>query len=167
MKEIYFSWNRHSINLPKNLLIVGTSLSWYLGIVYFKGDLTFTLLNVVSHGVPYYALVWAYGNKKSYGESFKSSDWLRNIFKPQYLVSFLFLLLALAYLEELVWDGLVRKEHLLVFPTSNFLPDITNNKILLSLCIPLLALPQLLHYFIDGFIWKMKKDTYDWFKFIK
>ena len=42
-----------------------------MGIVYFKGDLTFTLLNVVSHGIPYYALVWAYGNnqqKENYSE---------------------------------------------------------------------------------------------------
>lgn len=166
-KEIYYGLKTQTINIPKNLLIAGTALSWYLGIVYFKGDLTFTLLNVVSHGIPYYALVWAYGNKKSKGDSFKSSHWLKKLFKPQYLAMFLLILLALAYFEELVWDGLVWKEHFTLFPTSNFLPDISNNKILLSLCIPLLALPQVLHYFIDGFIWKMKKDSFDWFKFIK
>lgn len=27
--------------------------------------------------------------------------------------------------------------------------------------------PQLLHYFIDGFIWKMKSDQFNWFKFLK
>jgi hypothetical protein len=43
-------------NIPKNLIIIGTLSSWFFGIVYFNNDLVFTLLNVVSHGIPYMAL---------------------------------------------------------------------------------------------------------------
>jgi len=47
----------HYFNIPKNAIIIGTFLSWYFGIVYFNNDLVFTLLNVVSHGIPYIALI--------------------------------------------------------------------------------------------------------------
>jgi hypothetical protein len=135
-KELFYLYKQKTFNIPKNLLMAGTVVSWYMGIVYLKGDLTFTLLNVISHGIPYYALVWAHGNKRNQ-EVPNTSNWI-------------------------LWDGLVWKDHELVFPTSSFLPDITDSKNLMSLLIPLLALPQLLHYFIDGFIWKIKKDKYGW-----
>jgi len=52
-KEIV-AWRRSgAFNLPKNLLVLGTALSWFVGIVVCNGDLAFTITNVVSHGVPY------------------------------------------------------------------------------------------------------------------
>ncbi|HET6228035.1 MAG TPA: hypothetical protein VFF27_17255 [Bacteroidia bacterium] len=165
-KEIYFFVRHHSFNLPKNILIAGTALSWYFGIVYFKGDLTFTLLNVVSHGIPYYGLVWAHSNKKSKTE-LQQASWLKNLFKPQFILFFLLLLILFAYTEELIWDGFIWKDHMGVFPSSSSLPDITENKLLMTVCIPLFALPQLMHYFIDGFIWKMRSDQFNWFRFFK
>ncbi|MBL0329034.1 MAG: hypothetical protein IPP64_06370 [Bacteroidetes bacterium] len=161
VKEIYFSIKSKTFNLPKNALILGTIVSWYMGIVYFKGDLTFTLLNVVSHGIPYFALVWAFGNKQK-TELEEKQNRIALFFKPRNILLFLGFIFALAYAEELLWDGFVWKEHALVFPTSNFLPDLTADKSIMSLIIPLLALPQVLHYFIDGFIWKIKKDKYGW-----
>ncbi|MCW3084006.1 MAG: hypothetical protein JWP12_1372 [Bacteroidetes bacterium] len=160
-KEIFFFIKYKQFNLPKNLLVAGTVVSWYMGIVYLKGDLTFTLLNVVSHGIPYYALVWAYGNKQKEQIPAKT-NWIAVFFKPRNILIFLGFLIVLAYAEELLWDGFIWKEHGSVFPTSAFLPDLTDSKNLMSLLIPLLALPQLLHYFIDGFIWKIKKDKYGW-----
>jgi hypothetical protein len=164
-KEIYFFVKERTFNIPKNVLIAGTALSWYFGIVYFKGDLTFTLLNVVSHGIPYYGLVWAHSNKKSKTEA-QQANWLKALFKPQYILFFLLLLLIFAYAEELIWDGFVWKDHTGVFPGSDLLPDITDSPVLMSICIPLFALPQLLHYFIDGFIWKMRSDQFNWFRLI-
>ncbi|MFY9309650.1 MAG: hypothetical protein WAQ28_11440 [Bacteroidia bacterium] len=160
-KEVHGFIKSRQINIPKNILVAGTVLSWYIGIVYLKGDLTFTLLNVVSHGVPYYALVWAFGNKQQQQANDKPSR-IKLFFKPQNILLFLGFLLLLAYMEELLWDGFVWKEHTMVFPTTAFLPDISDSKSLMSLLVPLLALPQLLHYFIDGFIWKIKKDRYGW-----
>ncbi len=160
VKECWLCFRHRNINVPKNLLMIGTAVSWYMGIVYFQGDLTFTLLNVVSHGIPYYGLVWAHGNRQQ--ELPAAPGWSRLIFQPKNIVIFIGLLLGLAYVEELLWDGLVWKEHYAVFPTSAVLPGIAESKSLMALVIPLLALPQLVHYFIDGFIWKMKKDTFGW-----
>lgn len=161
-KEIWFLCKNKTINLPKNILIVGTIVSWYMGIVYFKGDLTFTLLNVVCHGIPYYALVWAFGNKQN-NTLQKTVLWVNFFFSPRNILFFLGFLFLLSYTEELFWDGFVWKEHGSIFPTSTFLPDVSDKKNLLSLLVPLLALPQILHYFIDGFIWKIKQDKFGWF----
>jgi hypothetical protein len=43
--------------------MVGTLISWYIGIVHYNNDLIFTFLNVVTHGIPYMALVWMYNTK--------------------------------------------------------------------------------------------------------
>lgn len=165
VKEIFIVFTEKKFNLPKNLLTFGTIVSWYMGIVYFKGDLTFTLLNVVSHGIPYYALVWAYGNNQQKKITMKE-NWMKLFFNPKNIFLFVGFLVVLAYLEEMLWDGLIWKEHISVFPLSTLLPDLTGFKSLTSLVIPLLALPQLMHYFIDGFIWKMKKDKFGWSTFL-
>lgn len=161
IKELVFYIKTKSINRPKNILIIGTIISWYMGIIYFKGDLTFTLLNVASHGIPYFALVWAYGNKAKQSPS----SALTKLFKPQYIIVFLFIILGLAYVEEFLWDGFIWREHFDVFPNAIQLPDISSNEILMSLFVPLLALPQILHYFIDGFIWKIKSDKSGWLNY--
>ena len=165
VKEIFIVFTEKKFNLPKNLLMLGTIVSWYMGIVYFKGDLTFTLLNVVSHGIPYYALVWAYGNNQQKKITMKE-NWMKLFFNPKNIFLFVGFLVVLAYLEEMLWDGFIWKEHNSVFPLTNLLPDLTGFKSLASLVIPLLALPQLMHYFIDGFIWKMKKDKFGWSTFL-
>jgi hypothetical protein len=159
-KESYSLAFRKSINIPKNLLIIGTIISWYLGIVYFNGDLIFTLFNIACHGIPYFALVWAFGNKRVSKEN--SLHWIYKVFIPKYLIGFIVFLIAIAYLEELLWDGLVWREHFAVFPTSFILPDLSQYTLLLNFVVPLLAMPQLLHYFIDGFIWKINKDKLGW-----
>ncbi|MEO6979448.1 MAG: hypothetical protein ABI113_13750 [Mucilaginibacter sp.] len=38
------------------------------------------------------------------------------------------------------------------------MPAITKS-IVLALVVPLLALPQSTHYVLDGFIWRVKKET--------
>jgi hypothetical protein len=49
-----------SMNAPKNLILIGTALSWWIAIVSVNSDMTFTMVNVISHGVPYMALIWLY-----------------------------------------------------------------------------------------------------------
>ncbi|MEF9479718.1 hypothetical protein OWR28_20135 [Chryseobacterium sp. 1B4] len=58
IKTIVGTFKTKNINIPKTALITGTFLSWYFGIVHFNNDLLFTFLNVVSHGVPYIALIY-------------------------------------------------------------------------------------------------------------
>ena len=143
LKEILAFKKSSSINLPKNLLIIGTAISWYVGIVLLDGDFTFTVTNIVAHGIPYMALVWAWG--KDNGARIINLKWA--------LLPFLGLILILAYLEEGFWAGFIWREHFEFFGWSRSLPEITDKK-MLSILVPLLTLPQATHYILDGFIWK-------------
>ena len=146
------------LNIPKISVILGTMLSWYFGIVYFNGDMAFTLLNVVSHGVPYMALVWLYG-RKNYLHPGKGNRFLKLVFSSSGIIVFLGLLFLFAYAEEGLWDMAVWKEHSTVFGSGQ---GWRINEILLSILVPLLALPQITHYILDGFIWKIRKDEFKW-----
>lgn len=148
------------VNIPKLAIVTGTFLSWYFGIVYFNGDMAFTVLNVVSHGIPYMALIWIYG-QKNYLQPGRGSRFLKLVFNNYGILIFLGLLFLFAYFEEGIWDAVVWKEHSSVFGSSKFhFPQI--DETLLSFIVPLLALPQITHYILDGFIWKIKKDEFRW-----
>lgn len=156
-KEIYF-FRQRGFNLPKNLILLGTALSWYVGIVAYNGDLTFTATNVVSHGIPYMALVWFYGKKKNNKAVAEKPK--RNIFQLKYLPIFIGLLLLIAYFEEGIWDGLVWRDHGTLFPWAESLPNLADS-VLVYVAVPLLAVPQITHYVIDGFIWRVRKPDSD------
>ncbi|MGF7216978.1 hypothetical protein GGR92_003145 [Spirosoma lacussanchae] len=151
-KELVTGFRYGTVNRPRNLLVLGTALSWYVGIVYLNGDLAFTLLNVVSHGIPYLALIWL-TNPPGFRRrpALAQRAWLR-------LVLFLGVIIGLAYLEEGIWDGLVWREHGAVFGTFQALPTV-QSEWLLALLVPLLALPQATHYVLDGFIWRRDAGT--------
>lgn len=157
LKEVWLSLKCSRINLPRNLLILGTFLSWYFGIVYFNGDMAFTTLNVISHGIPYMALIWFF-EKKNYRKEKRRTGQLQRVTFGKYgMLVFILTILLLAYLEEGLWDGFIWKEHTHVFSLFSDLPQIEGN--LLTLLIPLLALPQSTHYVLDGFIWRNKDKT--------
>jgi hypothetical protein len=156
VKEAVFITREKLVNAPRNLVIAGTFLSWYFGIVYYNGDMAFTLLNVVSHGVPYMALIWVYGKKKSAAASESYSKLIIRFFSKYGVVLFLLSMVLLAYVEEGFWDAWIWKEHksaFSIFYIFSFQPP----KELLAFLIPLLALPQITHYIIDGYIWKVSR----------
>lgn len=168
VKEARRSFQR-GINFPKNLVVLGTALSWYCGIVLRNGDLAFTATNVVAHGLPYIAMVWFYGRKKHAPMRAASTPppsstapnwWMRHGFRLALLPLFLGLLLLLAYLEEGLWDGLVWRDHIGLFPWAAALP-VLKDTATLSIFVPLLSLPQVTHYIVDGFIWKLRKPGAD------
>jgi hypothetical protein len=143
--EIRSIRNGASFNWPKHLVIWGSVSSWYLGIVYFNGDLTFTLLNVIAHGIPYITLIWITDARRMVG-----------IKKPiARALVFISIILVLATLEEGLWDGFVWREHPHFFSWLYPVQSL-GDRTWLHLIIPLLALPQLVHYVLDGFIWKMR-----------
>lgn len=143
---IYGFAKTKQLNVPKNLLILGTYISWYLGIVHYNNELIFTAFNVVSHGIPYMALVYFKEIKPN-----KKGSFYLPIFQTKYLmIVFLLILLGLAFLEELIWELTVWEEYF-HFPKC-YISDHLH-----FIWIPLLTLPQLTHYVLDGFIWKSKK----------
>lgn len=157
IKELYFL-SKRGLNLPKNLILLGTAMSWYLGIVAYNGDLTFTATNVVSHGIPYMALIWFYGKKKE--EKPVETAPKRKIFQFKYLPLFIGFLLFIAYFEEGIWDGLIWRDHASLFPWADALPHLADS-LLAYIAVPLLAVPQITHYVIDGFIWRVRKPDSD------
>lgn len=155
--EVWRSWRAGSVNAPKNLILLGTALSWYAGIVRHNGDLAFTVTNVVAHGVPYMALIWFYQRKQQRAvTSEPTRRFLARWFRPAMIPAFLGLLLVLAYFEEGLWDVFVWREHLQFFGWISFLPPV-DDEIVLRALVPLLALPQATHYVIDGFIWRVRE----------
>lgn len=145
---------QRSFNLPRILLVGGTALSWYIGIVVYDGDLSFTFLNVLAHGIPYMALVWAMGSKQTKTDR---TGILRYFFRSWGIVLFLLLLFAFSFVEEGLWDSLVWREHSSLFSFFWSFGPVQHQKILCFL-IPLLALPQAVHYVLDGFIWRLRKN---------
>lgn len=163
-KEVFHSWKSGSWNIPKNGILAGTVLSWYVGIVHFNSDLAFTAINVVAHGVPYIALVWIYGRKK-YKEGTRYESRWSWVFRPRYVVFFVAALLILAYFEEGFWNIWVwhDREHAGLFTAFHAtLGELNSGSPWLKIIVPLLSVPQITHYVIDGFIWKVRKDKYAW-----
>jgi hypothetical protein len=149
-KEFWLRVHAQPFNVPRNVIVVGTGLSWYVGIVVINGDLVFTLTNVVAHGIPYIALTCIYQRRRDQ-QLRRPLSW----FIPRLLPLALGLLVVLAFVEEGMWDGLVWREHLWLFPGFRLLPELQSVGVL-SLIVPLLALPQMTHYVIDGLIWRLR-----------
>lgn len=144
-KELHLVIKERRFNLPRNGIIAGTYLSWYGGIIVFNGDLIFTMMNVVAHGIPYMALVYIYARRKS--TATVQVPWKK-------IMAFLLTIFLLAYFEESLWDIFVWKDHTDIFPFFAAIPEL-NSHVILSIVVPLLALPQITHYVVDGFIWRM------------
>jgi len=157
IKEIVLFATIKTFNIPRITILIGTICCWYFGIVYFNGDMTFTLLNVVSHGIPYMALIWIDGRKRINQQQEKT--FLQIIFSKYGWTLFLAIIFILAYFEEALWNVFVWKEGQTIF---TYFKPINIDKSVLNIIVPLLALPQIAHYLIDGFIWKIKEDNFKW-----
>ncbi|MBK8816444.1 MAG: hypothetical protein IPN42_13505 [Methylococcaceae bacterium] len=162
MKE-FVLWQKMSLfNLPRNLLLFGTALSWYIGIVAFNTDLIFTATNVIAHGIPYYGLIWVYGYKQARMTSTAYlKPWIGRLFNVKAIFGYFGLLFALAFFEESLWDNLVWREHQPFFGFFSHLPAIDSSQTLAWL-VPLLALPQTTHYLLDAFIWRLHRKDTEW-----
>lgn len=130
----------------KHLLVTSTALCWWLGIVAFDSDYVFTVTNVLIHGVPYFVLVHRYGARRFAGEQGATAAVFRLGVPAFYGV-----LVAVAFLEEGLWDAFVWHDHPRFFGAWEFAPG----PVALALLVPLLALPQAVHYALDAFVWKV------------
>jgi hypothetical protein len=135
-------------NPGKDIVVATTAVCWYAGIVAFNSDYAFTVTNVIIHGVPYMALIYWYSRMRLQQEGGRGPY---RIFARGPAV-FLFILWALAYIEELFWDRAVWQERDYLFGSPI---DVASLKLLI---VPLLALPQLTHYVLDGFVWRRKSN---------
>lgn len=92
----FTSWGKH-------LVVLSTAALWYTGIVATNDDFTFTVTNVLGHGVPYVVLLWMYvlGRARE-----RQGAFVARVAAAGGL-AFLALVLAVAFAEEALWDRLV------------------------------------------------------------
>lgn len=152
VKEAYRWRTTGALNVGKCLLLVATVAAWGTGIIVFNGDLTFTLINIVSHGVPYMALIWIYQYRKRGAAAHEHNRFLR-FFQLKYVPLYILALMGLAYFEEGIWDWFVWQEHAQIFGPV-YIPASTT---VLVLLVPLLTMPQVTHYILDAYIWRVNK----------
>jgi hypothetical protein len=145
LREIVRFAARGEVALGRVVVVASTAATWYVGIVLTNSDFDFTVTNVITHGVPYVALLWAYARAR---RSEVPQSWLAVVVRNG-LGVFLGLLVALAFAEELLWDRLVWHERAWLFGEGTALGES-----LLAWVVPLLAVPQLTHYVLDGFLWR-------------
>ena len=149
---------RGDIQWGKHLLLAGTATTWYVGIVAYDDDTAFTLTNVLTHGIPYAALVFSYARFRAPRAAGISARLLRGSTAGA-CVRFLACLWLFAYVEELLWDRGVWHERASFFGSGVDLGS------LYVWLVPLLALPQLTHYVLDGVFWRrgQNSELREWF----
>lgn len=154
--NLYYSLRDKRINLTAHLILIGTLISWYFAIVYFKSDLTFTFLNIITHGIPYMALVWVMGKRNAEQAKYKEASFMHVFFRKYAIFLFLLIPFILGYVEEGLWDTFLwneRQEFFSVFrKVKQFIPAQ-----IYPIIIAFLAVPQFTHYVLDGFIWRISK----------
>lgn len=136
---------RGEVAWGKVAVVLSTAVSWYGGIVLATDDLTFTALNVLPHGVPYFALLWAYGRARR--RRVPASPGSRIVGAG--LGAFVGVLVLAAVVEETLWDRLVWHERGWLF---GWLPAVEVSAA--AVLVPLLAVPQATHYVLDAFLWR-------------
>jgi len=150
-RQIYLWAAGRPVSPGKSLIVATTWLAWYVGIVVLNSDYAFTVTNVLIHGIPYLGLLWIYGRSRFSG----SGAVVARAFRPRAWALYLAPLVAVAWLEEWLWDRSLWHEHAQLFPG----PELNPGPELLTLIVPLLALPQATHYLLDAWIWKVRPDN--------
>ncbi|MEM9067736.1 MAG: hypothetical protein AAGE52_04495 [Myxococcota bacterium] len=130
-------------SLGKVVVIVTTWLCWHVGIVALNGDFAFTVTNVLIHGIPYLVLTYRYGQARRH-----AAPWIARILRGG-AAAFAASVVFLAFAEEMLWDRFVWHDRPSLFGEGAVLSASA-----LAVLVPLLALPQLVHYVLDGFIWR-------------
>ena len=145
-RSFYRGIVRSQWNPGKDIVLVTTAVCWYVGIVGLNSDYAFTVTNVITHGVPYLALVYWYVKSRK-----PETGWFYGLI-ARWPLLFLATLWLMAYFEEMFWDRGVWHDRPWLFGSSWEWGTI---KIVL---VPLLALPQAVHYVLDGFVWRRKNN---------
>jgi hypothetical protein len=142
----------HSVSWGKHLVVATTAACWYVGIVATNSDYTFTITNVLIHGVPYMALVYVYARNAAREPGARHGASARLLAGGRGIVVFLSTLWAIAYVEEMLWDRTLWHDREWLFGSGL---DVGSGALVIA---PLLAVPQLTHYILDGFLWRRRAN---------
>ncbi len=149
LRQVQVLVEDRTLHLGKLVVVASTAAIWWVGIVATNSDFTFTVTNVIVHGVPYIALLWAYARARRA----EHPDGLGSQIAGWGLGAFVGVLLLLAFVEEMAWDRLVWHDRAWLFGST-----VSVSTVALAWIVPLLSLPQTTHYVLDGMLWR-RKDT--------
>jgi len=143
------AWRKGEGNPGKDLVMLTTVVCWYVGIVVFNSDYSFTVTNVVIHGVPYFVLIYWYMRQRSAQKSAATGKQLSSPWRTVILL--VGAVWMLAFVEEMFWDRTMWRERPWLFG-EGWRPEVIGGW--QAVIVALLATPQLTHYILDGFIWR-------------
>jgi hypothetical protein len=141
------------VNAGKHIVVATTAATWYVGIVATNTDFQFTVANVIVHGVPYMALLWAYSRERAR----EAPRALASRIAGVGFAAFIGVALVLAFVEEVLWDRLVWHDRPFWFGGDDLHAPLLG-PLARALVVPLLALPQATHYVLDAVLWR-RRDT--------
>lgn len=142
----FTSWGKH-------LVVLSTAALWYVGIVATNDDFTFTVTNVLGHGVPYAVLLWMYVKARARE---RRGSLVGRVAAGGALV-FIAIVLVIAFAEEALWDRLVWHQRPYLFGGEASQTPLYSG-LVHTLVVPLLSVPQATHYVLDAVLWR-RKDT--------
>jgi hypothetical protein len=146
-RALWLGAQGHS-NPGKHVVVLGTALAWWTGIAWAPTDWGFTLTNVLPHGAPYFALLWAYTRERGA----EAPTTLVGRVAGVGVGAFFAVCLGLAFVEEGAWDRLVWHDRPELFGGDRDEPLL--GAVGKALVVPLLALPQATHYVLDAVLWR-------------
>jgi len=151
ISHIWFRLRSRLWSPGRDLWMTMTGVVWFGGIVFTRGDLQFTLTNVLAHGIPYMVLVgWTCRRQWSLT---RNGALKAACFQGFGLCIPIAIIAALAFLEEGLWDVGVWQENTWLFGSFDSPPDWIN-----LLAVGVLAIPQTTHYVLDAIIWKVRDN---------
>jgi hypothetical protein len=147
-----FSCARWRAGFPLNPAKLGivalTGATAWTGMVAFQRQEVFASLHLLCHGLPYLALVYAWGRGRFARDGTRSRVFPAPVFACA--AAYYGTLLGVGVLWELSLDSFLRHPFPDLWEGGEFRPV----TLLYLLGIPLLTLPQSAHFVLDGFFWK-------------
>ncbi len=160
VRQLHVLARGDGMNVGKTLWMVGSWISWYVGVRLSDQLLVSAAFLNFFHGLPFLMLVWhrlrvRHGDVE---ESGARRSFVALLTRKRRWPLFYGLLFAVALVEEVLWDGVVWRTYLPGF-TGVSLPELS--AVVLSVWVALLSLPQIVHYFLDGHLWKLDEHNQD------
>ena len=151
-RQAWIAVTAQRVNAGKSLVVTTTALAWWVGICGTNSDLDFTATNVIIHGVPYLFLLWHYARARHE----EAPGLVGSKVVALGVGGFFGAVVALAIVEEMIWDRLVWHDRPWLFGGAGTLSLAAWAQ---AIVVPLLAVPQATHYAIDAFLWRRKDVT--------
>lgn len=150
IKEMYFIIYLKIYNLPRNLMLISTIITWFAGIIYFDNDFTFMACIVIAHKIQNIALSSLNGNK-IYQTGHFLSYYGQKFLQKKYIIIFLSVVSVLLYLFFYIKNFIITYGYQAIFIGKNSLSQNGYDVKALTCIVPLLMVPQITHYIFDSF----------------